>query len=116
MTAAFFDDRPNFRQLLRHIRGGAAITGPVLDEFATAVETRFHESMALISHVIAGGQATGDLRGGDPRALAHLHSVLVNEYVLLTSDVGSTSGSLTAAEFHVLIDGALRESRSSRRR
>ncbi len=108
VTGEFFAERPHFRQLLRHIRGGTAITGPVLAEFSTDVDSRFRDAMDLITHVVRDGQRVGEIRGGDARALAHMFSVLVNEYVLLASIDDPTAGSLTPTEFHNLIDGALR--------
>jgi hypothetical protein len=48
------------------------------------------------------------VRSGMARALAHLYSVLVNEFVLLTSWDDAAVGTLTSAQFHALIDGALR--------
>src|SRR5271154_4607051 len=39
-TALFFAERPNFRRLLRHIRGGATITGPILAEFGSGASAR----------------------------------------------------------------------------
>ena len=49
-----------------------------------------------------------EVRDGDARALARLYSVLVNEFVLLTSSDDATVGTLTSAQFHAVIDGALR--------
>jgi hypothetical protein len=41
--------------------------------------------MGVLAGVVHDGQAVGEIRDGDERALAHLYSVLINEYVLLTS-------------------------------
>jgi AcrR family transcriptional regulator len=114
-TVRFFDERPDFRQLLRHIRGGAAITGPVLAEFATDVDSRFREAMEVIARVVRDGQQVSEIRAGDPRALAHMFSVLVNEYVLLASSDSATAGTLTAVEFRDLVDAALRNRPASSR-
>jgi hypothetical protein len=47
------------------------------------------------------GQQIAEIRTGDLRALAHLASVLTNEFAL--ADLG-----LTTADFHAVFDGALR--------
>jgi AcrR family transcriptional regulator len=113
-TVEFFADRPNFRQLLRHIRGGATITGPVLAEFARGTDTRFDEVMRVLADLVRDGQRTGEIRKGDQRALAHLYSVLINEFVLLASSGDVNGGTLTSAEFHGVVDGALRSPPSAR--
>jgi AcrR family transcriptional regulator len=107
-TALFFAERPNFRRLLRHIRGGATITGPVLAEFGSGTSARFDEVMGVLAGLVRDGQEAGEIRKGDERALAHLYSVLINEFVLLTSSDDPDVGTLTSAQFHALIDGALR--------
>jgi AcrR family transcriptional regulator len=108
-TVTFFDERPYFRLLMRHVRGGATITGPVLATFADRVNIRFEEALALIASIVDDGQDRGQIREADARALAHLYSVLVNEFVLLHSNQDeSDSGTLTSAQFHGVIDGALR--------
>jgi AcrR family transcriptional regulator len=108
-TALFFAERPNFRLLLRHIRGGATITGPILAEFGSGASARFDDVMGVLAGLVRDGQAVGEIRDGDERALAHLYSVLINENVLLTSADDAGVGTLTAAQFHALIDGALRK-------
>jgi AcrR family transcriptional regulator len=107
-TALFFAERPNFRRLLGHIRGGATITGPILAEFGSGASERFGEVMGVLAGVVRDGQGVGEIRDGDQRALAHLYSVLINEYVLLTSSDDAGVGTLTPAQFHALVDGALR--------
>jgi AcrR family transcriptional regulator len=107
-TALFFSERPNFRLLLRHIRGGATITGPILAEFGSGASARFDEVMGVLTGLVRDGQQVGEIRNGDERALAHLYSVLINEFVLLTSSVDAGAGTLTLAQFHAFIDGALR--------
>jgi AcrR family transcriptional regulator len=116
-TAGFFAERPNFRRMLRHIRGGASITGPILAEFGGGASTRFDEVMGVLANVVRDGQDVGEIRDGDARALAHLYSVLINEFVLLTSSDDTNVRTLTSAQFHALIDGALRkdEQTASRR-
>jgi AcrR family transcriptional regulator len=105
----FFADRPHFRLLLRHIRGGPTITGPVLAEFAGAVDDRYLEILMRLVHIVRAGQEAGQIRDGDERSIAHLYSVLVNEFVLLGfASPESSVGVLTATQFHEFIDGALR--------
>lgn len=108
-TVAFFAERPHFRRLIRHIRGGEQITGPVLDEYGPAVQERFVESMTTIAGIIRDGQQIGEVRDGNERALGHMFSVLVNEFILFNAAADESSvGTLTSTEFHDLVDGALR--------
>ena len=108
-TRAFFADRPNFRLLIRHLSGGATIIGPALAEYADDTNAGFAESQSLLASIIAKGQAQHEVRAGNPLALAHLYSVLVNEYVLF-DDAGHepSPATLTVEQFHALLDGALR--------
>jgi len=105
-SVAFFAARPDFRLLLRQIRGGATITGPVLAEYAGDVDARFAAAMDILTEIVRMGQAAGDIRRGDARTLAHMFAVLVNEYVLL--DAATADAQLSGDEFHALVDGALR--------
>jgi len=107
-TVTFFTDRPHFGQLLRHLRGSAAITGPVLAEFDADASPGFDQAMTLLAAIVAEGQETGEIRAGNPRALAHLYSVLVNEFILLGDANDDSTVSLTSTQFHDLVDGALR--------
>ena len=66
----------------------------------------FSSIMAAIAGVIKEGQIRGDIRSGDSGSLAHLFSVLLNEYALL--DVLPGVGKLTEVQFHEFVDGALR--------
>lgn len=109
VTVAFFAERPDFRLLLRQMRGGTTITGPVLAEYAGDVDARFDAAMDILTGIVDRGQRVGEIRSGDARALAHMFSVLVNEYVLLDIASGSPEApTLAANEFHALVDGALR--------
>jgi AcrR family transcriptional regulator len=105
----FFADRPHFRLLLRHIRGGPAVTGPVLAEFADNVGARYLEVVLLLARIVHQGQVAGQIRPGNDRSIAHLFLVLLNEFVLfgVNSDE-SNLGTLTADQFHDFIDGAFR--------
>ena len=100
-AAAFFCARGHFRSLLRQMQGGSAIVGPVLDAFADDVYGRYAQAMTLMADLIREGQQAGEIRDGDPAALAHLASVLTNEFAL--ADVA-----LAPAQFHAVFDGALR--------
>jgi AcrR family transcriptional regulator len=106
-TVRFFDERPAFRYLLRHLRGGAPLIGPVLEDYAGHAGQRFFDVMATIAGMIRDGQEAGQIRDGHPAALAHLYSVLINEHVLLASTPDPTDGTLTLEQFHGLIDGSL---------
>ena len=108
-TEAFFATRPSFRHLLGQLRGGHTITGPVLADYASDVDARFATAMDLLAGVVAAGQARGEIRTGNPQALAHFYSVLINEHIFLNADAtGRTDASLSPEEFHALVDGALR--------
>lgn len=105
MTIGFFEERPAFGQLLRRMRGGAQLAGPSLGGFEGGSEfALFHEATAIITGYIKAGQSCGDIRSGDPDALAHLYEVLLNEFVT------AGAGALTREELHSFIDGALRRS------
>ena len=109
VTKVFFAERPHFRLLLRHINGGAMITGPVLAEFVGEVHARYLEAMLTLAGIVRAGQEAGEIRDGNELAVAHLYSVLVNEFVLLDASLGDTEvGTLTSAQFHAFVDGALR--------
>jgi AcrR family transcriptional regulator len=109
VTIDFFAARPHFRRLLGHMRSASAIRGATLAPYGDDESTRFEDVMLLLAGLVEAGQSAGEIRAGDPRALAHLFSVLVNEHVLLSSG-DATAGWLTAPELHGLIDGALRVS------
>lgn len=108
VTIGFFEDRPQFRSLLGHLRGGVAIVGPVLGGLDAGTESTFDDVMGVLAELVGEGQRAGDIRDGEPRSLAHFYSVLVNEFVLLTSVGPASSGSLTTTQFHALVDGLLR--------
>jgi AcrR family transcriptional regulator len=113
-TFAFFADRPYFRLLLRQIRAGESVTGPVLAEYANDVSGRFVESMTILATMVRDGQAAGEIRDGSPGALAHMYAVLLNEYVLVAAEsADSDIETLTPVEFHAVVDGALRRPSST---
>ncbi|MDT5126128.1 MAG: hypothetical protein QOH54_1772, partial [Mycobacterium sp.] len=100
-AGAYFSARKSFSSLIRQVQGGAAILGPVLAAFADDVGGLYGQAMALMTELVREGQENGEIRTGDPRALAHLASVLTNEFVL--ADLP-----LSRAEFHAVFDGTLR--------
>jgi AcrR family transcriptional regulator len=104
-AAAYFSTHKNFSSLIRQVQGGAAILGPVLAAFADDGYGRYAQAMTLMSDLVLEGQKSGEIRDGDPRALAHLASVLTNEFVL--ADLA-----LTREQFHAVFDGTLRAPRT----
>jgi AcrR family transcriptional regulator len=100
-ASAYFSAQKDFSSLVRQVQGGAAILGPVLAAFADDVYGRYGQAMELMTDLVRKGQQDGQIRSGDPGALAHLASVLTNEYVL--ADLP-----LTKEQFHAVFDGALR--------
>jgi len=100
-AAAYFSAQKNFSSLIRQVQGGAAILGPVLAAFADDVYGRYGQAMELMTDLVREGQESGEIRPSDPRALAHVASVLTNEFVLAALP-------LTREEFHAIFDGTLR--------
>ena len=94
-AAAYFGAREHFRSLLRQMQGGSAIVGPVLDAFADDVYGRYAQAMALMTDLIREGQESGEIRDGDPGALAHIASVLTNEYAMADVSLRLATGSRT---------------------
>jgi AcrR family transcriptional regulator len=108
-ASAYFSAQKEFSSLVRQVQGGAAILGPVLAAFADDVYGRYGQAMELMTDLVRKGQQDGQVRSGDPRALAHLASVLTNEYVL--ADLP-----LTKEQFHAVFDGALRATNTAGRK
>jgi AcrR family transcriptional regulator len=100
-AAEFFGARPYFRSVLRQVQGGSAIIGPVLAAFSDDVYGRYAQAMAVMTDLVHEGQEAAEIRAGDPAALAHLASVLTNEFAL-------AGVSVSAVDFHAVFDGALR--------
>jgi AcrR family transcriptional regulator len=108
-TVEFFSSHPYFRLMARHTRGGPTITWPVLAEYAADVHSRYLESMRILSATIGEGQIRGEIRSGNAFALANIYKVLVTEFILMEGDLAELNAeTLSSAEFHALIDGALR--------
>jgi AcrR family transcriptional regulator len=108
VTVAFFEERPDFRRLLRHITGGTSIVGPTLAGYGGDRNSGFMAAMTVIAGIVGVGQAAGEIRDGDTYAIAHLYSVVINEQVLLAAETASGTGTLTIGQFHALVDGMLR--------
>jgi AcrR family transcriptional regulator len=104
-AATYFSAHKQFSSLIRQVQGGVAILGPVLAAFADDIHGRFGQAMALMTDLVREGQEAGEIRAGDPRALAHIASVLTNEYVL--ADLP-----LSREEFQAVFDGTLRAPRT----
>jgi AcrR family transcriptional regulator len=102
---SFLTEHPHFRALLSQVSHGSMVAGYNLAVRSTD-DGYFSSIMNAIAEVIEEGQVRGDIRGGDPGSLAHLFSVLLNEYALLDALPGV--GKLTEAQFHEFVDGALR--------
>jgi AcrR family transcriptional regulator len=112
VTQTFFESRPHFRRLLRRIAGDSAIVGPSLAVHSGDVEGRLTEAMSMLAGVVEQGQEAGEIRAGEPYAIARLYAVLVNEHVHLAADGGARTGAVTPEEFHGMIDGLLRKPRA----
>jgi AcrR family transcriptional regulator len=108
-AATYFSGHKQFSSLVRQVQGGESILGPVLAAFADDVDGRYGQAMTMMSDLVRDGQRSGEIRAGDARALAHLASVLTNEYVL--ADLP-----LTRAEFQAVFEGALRAPRTTGRK
>jgi TetR/AcrR family transcriptional regulator len=103
----FLTEHRHFRALLSQVSHGTMVAGLSLAAPSTD-DGYFSSIMNAIAGVIKEGQANGDIRAGDPESLAHLFSVVLNEYALVDAIPGN--GKLTEAQFHEFVDGALRNS------
>lgn len=103
VTVAFFEARPDFGQLLHHVRAMAQLASPPLGEFESGGLDLFLESRGIIAGFIKAGQDAGTIRPGDTNALAHLYEVLINEFVRAADGAGR----LTQKQLHDFIGGAL---------
>jgi AcrR family transcriptional regulator len=106
-SAAFFAERPHFARMLRSLNAGGPIIGPVLAGYTGTEAPEFADAMTALATIVAAGQRRGSIRDGDPLGLAHVYSVLVNEYVLGATD-RNAAGRLDLEQFHAVVDGALR--------
>ena len=108
-TVFFFDERPYFRRLMRHVRGDAIITGPVLATFADRVNLRFEEALSPIATIVEDGQVRGQIREGNGRAWPiSTRCSSMSSILLHARPDGTSTGTLTSEQFHGVVDGALR--------
>jgi AcrR family transcriptional regulator len=105
LAVDFFATYPYFRLLLRHIDRGTTMSS----EPTNGIEGHYLDVVTQIGNIMRQGQASGQIREGGGRSLAHLYSVLIGEFVLLDA-VGSpmAAGTLSLEQFHQMIDGAFR--------
>ena len=102
----YFSAHPSFRLLMSHVSRGSMVAGYNLAEPRDNDDTGFSAIMAALRSIVEDGQRREQIRSGNSTALAHLFSVLVNEYLLLRGT--SDKGNLTESEFHAFVDGAIR--------
>ncbi|HWE67403.1 MAG TPA: TetR/AcrR family transcriptional regulator [Acidimicrobiales bacterium] len=104
MATAYFAEHPDFLRVLGHLRGEATLARLDFGDTSNVGRDYFVEIRDCIAGIIEDGQEQGDLREGHPRTLAHLFSLLVNEFLLLGD--GSRVDPLAASQFHALVGGA----------
>ncbi|GAA4741194.1 hypothetical protein GCM10023350_27200 [Nocardioides endophyticus] len=97
---------PEFSRIVHQLRGGLS-AGPALGAPGD-VSGLVDQATSLVADVVRTGQAAGEIRVGDPRALAHLYEVIVHEHVILAAADDPHAANLTRSELHDFIDGALR--------
>lgn len=117
VAIAYYRQWPHFAQLAA--RAHATMLGSSLSAWEEhpdpEVRQQFERAMAFEANLIAQGQRDGDLRSADPRALAHLLSVLVNTFLAVgttgdaAADDGDNAGGLTGTELHGILDSVLRK-------
>jgi AcrR family transcriptional regulator len=100
----FFAEQPYFLKVLGHVRGEVTLAGLAVGAMGEERRDYFAEIQECIAGIIEEGQRRGDLRAGNARSLAHLYSLLMNEFLLIGAD--STVDRLTASQFHGLVGGA----------
>jgi AcrR family transcriptional regulator len=104
-ASGYFSAHPNLRLLMSRVSRGSVVAGYNLAE-PSDDDTSFSSIMAALRSIVEEGQRRGEIRSGNPTALVHLFSVLVNEYLLLRDT--SDKGGLSETEFHAFVDGAIR--------
>jgi AcrR family transcriptional regulator len=104
-AVGYFSAHPNLRLLMSRVSRGSVVAGYNLAE-PSDDDTSFSSIMAALRSIVEEGQRRGEIRSGNPTALVHLFSVLVNEYLLLRD--ASEKGGLSETEFHAFVDGAIR--------
>jgi AcrR family transcriptional regulator len=111
-TVAYFEAFPDFRLMLRSARADQTIAA-VITNYATDQLPLANQTLKLMTEIIRQGQRNMEVRDGSADALVHLYMVLVYEHVFLAASRDDHTQVLTLAQFHELIDGALRKPRSS---
>lgn len=104
----YFEAHPEFSQIVHQLRGGVS-AGPALGDpgdYSGLID----RATSLVADLVRSGQAAGEIRGGDPRAIAHLYEVIVHEHVILAAAEDPHAANLTRSELHDFVDGALRAS------
>jgi AcrR family transcriptional regulator len=102
----YFENHPEFSRIVHQLRGGVS-AGPALGEPADATGL-IDQAASLVADLVRAGQAAGEIRPGDPRAIAHLYEVIVHEHVILAAAEDPHAANLTRSELHAFLDGALR--------
>jgi AcrR family transcriptional regulator len=109
VAIAYYRQWPHFARLVAMAQ--ATVHGSPLTTWKehpdSEVRGAFQRAMDLEAGLVTEGQRTGEIRGGDPQALAHLFSVLVNTYLTVGAIEGSTGG-LTTDEIHEILESVLR--------
>jgi AcrR family transcriptional regulator len=111
-TVAYFEAFPDFRLMLRSARADQTIAA-VITNYATDQLPLANQTLELMTEIIRQGQSNMEVRDGSADALVHLYMVLVYEHVFLAASSNDNTQALTLAQFHELIDGALRKPGSS---
>jgi AcrR family transcriptional regulator len=110
VTLDFFADRPHFRLMLRHVRGGPTITWPILGDYSVQVHARYLQALNDLAELMKLGQKSGQIRNGDAYDLGRLFTVMVTEFILFDSDRIPSDGGMSLPGFHDFLDGAFRSS------
>jgi AcrR family transcriptional regulator len=109
VAIAYYRQWPHFARLVAMAQ--ATMHGSPLTMWKehpdTEIRLAFQRAMDFEAQLVREGQQSGEIRGGDPHALAHLYSVLVNTYLTVGATEPS-SGGLTTDEIHEILDSVLR--------
>jgi len=102
----YFEVHPEFSRMVHQLRGGLS-AGPALGE-PEDVTGLVDQATSLVADLVEAGQAAGQIRPGDPRAMAHLYEVIVHEHVILAAADNPHAANLSRSDLHDFVDGALR--------
>ena len=104
----FYGRHPHFASLIAQTH--SSILRAPLAEWEQNLDDRvrrlFQGAMDNEARVISDGQREGQIRSGDPYALAHIFSVTVNTYLSVGAE--ARDGGLTVEQLHDIIDGTFR--------